>query len=142
MSQNNVNDQSKQSIINFHFPAKIVTISSHLQPVQEDTDLQIAQTEKYGHIKVYEPINEDQIPEEEQSQSESGANANSSSKNRPKSKVKSRPNLFNKKTPVDQQEYGRYYKSSAQDEPTGDNGNDAVFTDNNGEVTEFIGSYE
>jgi len=42
MSQNNDNDQSKQSI-----------------PVQEDTDLQIAQTEKYGHIKVYEPINED-----------------------------------------------------------------------------------
>lgn len=61
-----------------------------------------AQTEKYGHIKVYEPKKEDLIPEEEHTVSEDGINLQSSGKKRSKSKVKSRPNLFQKKAPAEQ----------------------------------------
>ena len=88
---------------------------------------------------MYEPANDDQIPEEEHSVSEDRLKS-SSDANRSKSKVKARPNLFAKKTTGELRGSGLYFRNEAQ-EPGGDDGHD-ILSDNNGEVTEFVGSYD
>ena len=91
----------------------------------------------YGHkIRVYEPANDDKIPEEEHSLSDDADKIQSPGIK----KIKARPNLFQKKTSDMKSNSALVFKSEAQ-EPIGDDGND-ILSDNNGEVTEFVGSYE